>query len=64
MFLKSYAPQIGHNLISTIILKNIEVTKLIFMQKYIIIFSIWMEENKSYVKDPRTKINIQIDGIK
>ena len=34
------------------------------MQKYIIIFSIWMEENKSYVKDPRTKINIQIDGIK
>ena len=64
MFLNSYAPQIGHNLISTIILKNIEVTKLIFMQKYIIIFSIWMEENKLYVEDPRTEINIQKGSLK
>ena len=34
------------------------------MQKHIFMFSIWVVENKSYVKDPKTEINIQIDSIK
>ena len=64
MFLNSYAPQIWiqsyfyHNI------RKYDVTRLIVMQKYIFIVSIWMEENKSYVKDPRTEINIQTGSFK
>ena len=64
MFLNSYAPQIWIQSYFYNNIRKYDVTRLIVMQKYIFIVSIWMEENKSYVKDPRTEINIQTGSFK
>ena len=63
MFSNSYAPQIWTQSYFHHNIKKYEVTRLIVMQIFFI-FSIWMEENKLYVEDPRTEINIQKCSLK
>jgi len=51
----SYASQIWKKPYFHHNIRKYEVTSLMVMQKYIFVFSTWMEENKPYVQVPRNR---------